>query len=125
MRDGWAAALGALLLGSCAAPQPAGPSAGTSYRSADDDPALCRARGGTIEPRGMSASPICVIRYADGGKTCNGKRDCQGVCRVEYRRDQLPRGRAVTGQCQPENSNVGCWARVENGRIASAFLCTD
>ncbi|NYT40156.1 hypothetical protein HZY97_05270 [Sphingomonas sp. R-74633] len=115
--------LGTLLLGSCAAPPPGGTA--IDYRSADNDPALCRGRGGTIEPRGMVASPMCVIRYADGGKTCSGKRDCQGACSVEYRGVQMPLGSAAAGQCQSENSNFGCLARVENGRIASAFLCTD
>jgi len=110
------AATAALLLSACAAPsaQPAAPSAQTLA-------AQCTAKGGSIQPVGKAQIPTCVIPYADAGKACTDKSQCEGQCVLE---GNLEPQDNVTGQCQKTNRQFGCFARVENGK-ATATLCVD
>ena len=71
---------------------------------------------------------MCVIRFKDAGKTCSGKADCEGKCfarSATLDSRKYPIGTRAKGQCQSENSEFGCLARVENGKIATVFMCTD
>ena len=84
-------ALAALLLAGCApTAEPAAPTA-ASLASA------CAAKGGKIQPVGKAQIPTCVTPYADAGKACTDKSQCQGACILEGNLE--PQG-PVTGQCQ-------------------------
>ncbi|SFK32525.1 hypothetical protein [Caulobacter sp. UNC279MFTsu5.1] len=110
------ASLALLLLAACApaaqAPAP------TTAQSAD---ASCAARGGTMQPVGRLQRPTCVVPYADAGKTCSDKADCQGACIAE---GNLEAQGAVTGQCQKTNVQFGCYAKIVGGK-ATAAICVD
>lgn len=110
------ASLALSLLAACApaaqAPAP------TTAQSAD---ASCAARGGSMQPVGRLQRPTCVVPYADAGKTCSDKADCQGACIAE---GNLEAQGATTGQCQKTNVQFGCFAKIVNGK-ATAAICID
>lgn len=109
-------AVAALMLSACAAPsaQPAAP-------SANDLVAQCSAKGGSVQPVGRAQIPTCVIPYADAGKACTDKSQCEGACIAE---GNLESQGAVSGQCQKTNRQFGCYAKIENGK-ATATICVD
>jgi putative hemolysin len=115
LKSGLASASLALsLLAACApapAPQPAAQSADAS----------CAARGGTMQPVGRLQRPTCVVPYADAGKTCSDKADCQGACIAE---GNLEAQGATTGQCQKTNVQFGCYAKIVGGKSTGA-ICID
>ena len=106
----------ALLLAGCAAPnaEPAAPSAQALA-------AQCAAKGGSITPVGKAQIPTCVVPYADAGKACTDKSQCEGQCVLE---GNLEAQGDVTGQCQKTNRQFGCYARVVNGKATGA-ICVD
>jgi hypothetical protein len=110
-----------LALAGCAAPPV------ETVSTASLDPQQCAAQGGLMAKRGMVGITMCVVPFKDGGKTCSGSVDCQGKCfastAIGWR--EHPIGTPAKGKCQYENTEFGCMARVEHGRIASQFLCTD
>lgn len=114
------ASLALSLLAGCAptaqAPAPAAPS--STVAGAD---ASCAARGGTMQPVGRLQRPTCVVPYADAGKTCSDKADCQGACIAE---GNLEAQGATTGQCQKTNVQFGCYAKIVGGK-ATAAICID
>lgn len=103
------------LLAACA-PAATGPA--PTAQSAD---ATCAARGGAMQPVGRLQRPTCVVPYADAGKACSDKADCQGACVLE---GNLEAQGPVTGQCQKTNVQFGCFAKVEHGK-ATAAICID
>lgn len=109
-------AVAVLLLGACAAPsgQPAAP-------SANNLAAQCAAKGGSIQPVGKAQIPTCVTPYADAGKACTDKSQCQGNCILE---GNLEAADNVTGQCQKTDRQFGCYAKVVNGKSTGA-ICVD
>ncbi|WP_421737140.1 hypothetical protein [Caulobacter sp.] len=109
------ATLAVLLLAGCAptAPGPA-PAAQTTE-------AACAARGGVIQKAGKLQLPTCAIPYADAGKACTDKAQCQGACIIE---GNLEAQGAVSGQCQKTSVQFGCFARVVNGQATGA-ICID
>lgn len=108
-------ALTAMLLVGCAPTvEPAAPTA-ASLASA------CSAKGGTIQTVGRAQIQTCVTPYADAGKACTDKSQCQGACILEGNLE--PRG-PVAGQCQKTDRQFGCYARVEGGK-ATAAICVD
>lgn len=114
------AAIAALMLSACAAPsaqqaaEPAAPSAQTLA-------AQCSAKGGSIQPVGKAQIPTCVVPYADAGKACTDKSQCEGACILE---GNLEPASDVTGQCQKTNRQFGCYAKVVNGKSTGA-ICVD
>lgn len=108
------ASLALSLLAACA---PAAPVATPAAQSAE---ASCAARGGAMQPVGRLQRLTCVVPYADGGKTCSDKADCQGACIAEGNLDAP----ASTGQCQKSNVQFGCYAKIVNGK-ATATICVD
>jgi hypothetical protein len=66
-----------------------------------DQPA-CRAKGGQVSARGMFGLPTCVVPFADAGKACSNKIDCDGRCLAGE--SDLPIGTAATGQCQRDDA---------------------
>ena len=109
------ASLALSLLAACA---PAAPGPQPAAQSAD---ASCAARGGSMQPVGRLQRPTCVVPYADAGKTCSDKADCQGGCIAE---GNLEAQDATTGQCQKTNVQFGCYAKVVNGKATGA-ICVD
>ncbi|NKJ19708.1 hypothetical protein [Dyella sp. SG609] len=78
------------------------------------DEAACRGKGGSVQGVGMLGMPACVVPFADGGKPCNDKADCQGRCLItEFVADKsTPR----TATCQRDNQLFGCWSEVLHGQ---------
>ncbi|USQ94822.1 hypothetical protein [Caulobacter sp. RL271] len=109
------AAVAALMLSACApTAEPAAPSAQTLA-------AQCSAKGGSIQPVGKAQIPTCVIPYADAGKACTDKSQCEGACVLE---GNLEPQENVTGACQKTNRQFGCYAKVVNGKTTGA-ICVD
>lgn len=83
--------------------------------------------GGFMERRGLTPWPTCVIPYSDAGKSCSDGGDCQGQCLLKYdgNVDAHPIGTAASGQCQPQEPAIGCYAQIRQGLVATGFLCTD
>jgi len=73
---------------------------------------------------GVAENLLC---YADAGKACSGGADCAGDCLAPRDRKSrtLQVGAKVTGQCQATSSQFGCRATVEDGRIATTWMCRD
>ncbi len=82
----------------------------------------CIAKGG-YESRSAFGFPICQFRYADGGKACTGKADCQGRCLLNVDgapQTQLPKpGQAANGVCDATQYNPGCFATIEGGKVTA------
>ena len=109
------ASLALSLLAACA---PAAQAPAPAAQSAD---ASCAARGGSMQPVGRRQRSTCVVTYADAGKTCSDKADCQGACIAE---GNLEAQGATTGQCQKTNVQFGCYAKIVGGK-ATAAICID
>lgn len=85
------------------------------------DQAACSAAGGEVRQEGMLGMYRCVTPYADAGKGCRGKSDCEGKC---ISTGDVATGGEATGQCQKDDSPFGCYAEVEGG-VVQAALCID
>ena len=108
-------AVAALLLSACA------PTAEPAAPSAENLASACAAKGGSIQPVGKAQIPTCVVPYADAGKACTDKSQCEGACILE---GNLEPASDVTGQCQETNRQFGCYAKVVNGKSTGA-ICVD
>ncbi|MDP2008651.1 MAG: hypothetical protein Q8K11_00590 [Phenylobacterium sp.] len=84
-------------------------------------------QGGGYESRGPFGYPICQHRYADGGKTCSSRSDCAGRCLADAPEDWRSRslGTLAAGRCEAESSTFGCYALVEDGKLATPYTCYD
>lgn len=111
--------LGALaaiaLLTACA---PSTPAPAPTAQSAE---ASCAARGGSMQPVGRLQRSTCVVPYADAGKSCTDKAQCQGACIADGNAESQ---NAVAGQCQKTNVQFGCFAKIVNGK-STGTLCID
>ncbi len=85
------------------------------------DRAACEAGGGEVRQEGMLGLYRCVTPYADAGKACRGDADCEGKCLATD--DAAPEAETV-GACQANDSPFGCYAEVEDGKVAAA-ICVD
>lgn len=80
-----------------------------------------------MQAGGMMGMYSCVIPYADAGKACQDKSDCQGKCLTHDFGHDFNKSKPeekVTGQCQKNSSHFGCYAEVRGGKIGPA-LCVD
>lgn len=111
-----AAAL-ALVMVSCAPTPP------PVTAAASPDVAQCTAKGGTVRPVCRMQKPACVIAYADAGKTCSDKSDCQGRCLYQGEAPADPAA-AVTGQCQATSDPCGCFTTVVKSHVGPG-MCVD
>ena len=84
--------------------------------------AACRARNGKAEHIGFGEK-ACVIPYADGGRACRGKSDCQGQCVFRLGLDPQPKFKGY-GACERDNATLGCFSVVEHGELRPE-ACTD
>jgi hypothetical protein len=91
--------------------------------STGPDVAACTAKGGTVRPVCRMQKPACVIAYADAGKTCSDKSDCQGRCLHQGEAPADP-ATAVTGQCQATSDPCGCFTTVVKGHVGPG-MCVD
>ncbi|MBU4436371.1 MAG: hypothetical protein KKC14_18370 [Alphaproteobacteria bacterium] len=109
------AALTLALLTACA------PTAPAPAPSAEATEASCAAHGGVIQRGGKLRRPTCVTPYADAGKVCADKAQCQGACILE---GNIEAAGPVTGQCQATSVQFGCYAKVVAGK-ATVTICVD
>lgn len=109
------AALALSLLAACA------PAAPAPTPTAEVSQAACTAGGGVIQRGGKLQLPTCVRPYADAGKACTDKAQCEGACILE---GNLEPQASVTGQCQRTSVQFGCFARVVDGKTTGA-ICID
>ena len=109
------ASLALSLLAACA---PSAPGPQPTAQSAD---ASCAARGGSMQPVGRIQRPTCVVPFADAGKTCSDKADCQGACIADGNAESQS---ATTGQCQKTNVQFGCYAKIVGGK-STGTICVD
>jgi putative hemolysin len=87
------------------------------------NPAACAKAGGTLRPVCRMQQPMCVITFADAGKTCSDSADCNsGRCRGE--KSDYKTGQPATGQCSATNDPCGCYTRIEDG-VALPTICVD
>lgn len=85
------------------------------------DQEACKSSGGEVRQEGMLGMYRCVKPYADAGKACRSKSDCEGKCLAT---DDAAPDAEVTGVCQTDDSPFGCYAEVEGGKIQQA-ICVD
>jgi hypothetical protein len=75
-----------------------------------------------LHAAGWPAAALDLRRpYADAGKSCTDKAQCEGACIAEGNGESE---NAVTGQCQKTNVQFGCFARIVNGK-STGTLCVD
>ncbi len=140
-----------LALGACAKPaEPAAETPGQPVAAAQDEPSYpvddlpvqektiddlraeslavidkeaCAARNGEIRQEGLLGTWRCVVPYADAGKACRDKTDCEGKCLLSPESDAVT-GAEAAGLCQANDSPFGCYAEIVEGKVAAA-LCVD
>ncbi|OFX04334.1 MAG: hypothetical protein A3E78_14560 [Alphaproteobacteria bacterium RIFCSPHIGHO2_12_FULL_63_12] len=88
---------------------------------AEIDQEACAAAGGAVRQEGMLGMYRCVKPFADAGKACRSKSDCEGKCLAT---DDAAPDAEVTGACQADDSPFGCYAEVEGGKVQAA-ICVD
>ena len=88
---------------------------------AEIDKAECARKGGEVRQEGMLGLYRCVLPYKDAGTVCRSSDDCEGKCLAS---DGLAVGAAAEGTCQPTDSPFGCYAEIEDGKVAAA-ICVD
>lgn len=87
------------------------------------DREACAARGGEVRQEGMLGTYRCTVPYADAGKTCRDKADCEGKCLLSPE-SKAATGEEASGACQANDSPFGCHAEIVDGKVAAA-LCVD
>jgi hypothetical protein len=85
------------------------------------DPAACAKAGGEVRPVCMMQKPMCVVTFADAGKTCTDSTECSGRCLAQGSVQMM---QPAKGLCAPTNDPCGCFQTVEKG-IAQPTLCAD
>jgi hypothetical protein len=84
--------------------------------------AACEAQGGRLMRVGRLQSEQCVLPYGDAGKACTDGDQCEGQC--IGRETAMSPGQNAVGACQAEHPMFGCFATIEDGRVAG-ILCID
>jgi len=90
-----------------------------SLAAIDQD--VCAAAGGEVRMEGMLGMYRCVKPYADAGKACRSSDDCEGKCLAS---GPEATGEEAVGACQANDSPFGCYAEIEDGKVANA-ICVD
>lgn len=89
----------------------------------------CRASGGRLQRVCSLRYEMCIIRYRDGGNTCQDSSDCTGGCYFDF--DEYCRnkgvhcfdhgppqiGDKVTGHCRVDNYPCGNFWKIDGGRV--------
>lgn len=87
------------------------------------DKEACAVKNGEVRQEGLLGTWRCVVPYADAGKACRDKADCEGKCLLGAESDAVT-GADATGVCQANDSPFGCYAEIVDGKVAAA-LCVD
>ena len=88
------------------------------------NPDACAKAGGALQPVCRMQKPMCVITFADAGKSCTDGAQCgSGRCYAGTP-TAASGGTGATGQCAPTTNPCGCNQRVEDG-VALPTLCVD
>ena len=122
------AILGAALLASACVPAeaPEAPDAAAQpfqTTMSEADRAACAADGGTVERRGRLGAELCVVPFADAGKSCTDASQCEGQCIAEEAGPQ-PDAQSPGGLCQADDRLFGCYSTIESGKVANT-ICVD
>jgi hypothetical protein len=82
----------------------------------------CRVAGGNTKAVGLYGFSECVRRSQDAGEACTDNSQCQFGCRLW----DVGRGESqpATGRCAPNDSLVGCWTELKDGK-ESSHMCVD
>lgn len=86
---------------------------------------ICQEQGGHIKRVGRAQFQKCIIAYADAGKVCQDKSDCQGKCVLQpnsLQGDYAQDGH-VYGVCSADNNPFGCYVTINNGKPRG--ICVD
>lgn len=83
--------------------------------------ALCSFQGGQLRSVGLKGSKMCVIKYSDAGKPCNGPLECLGneCIATNGQTDSMQKG-----VCKSDNNPFGCNSKVRAGIVGPA-ICVD
>jgi putative hemolysin len=122
MRAFLTAIVGGLVLAGCtptAAPAPEAAPQSFPREMSVADRAACTGSGGRVERRGRMGAELCVMPFADAGKACTDKADCQGKC-VSTGNDPA----ATAGQCQADDRLFGCYSEIKGGKAVNT-ICVD
>ncbi|MCW2362100.1 MULTISPECIES: hypothetical protein [Sphingobium] len=120
IRIGLASAALALALGGCA------PRIGLVDGVPSSELNSCARQGGSLQARGRAQTVMCVVPYADAGKSCASKKDCQGRCLAQPGKNgALPLDeQKAPGRCQADNKLFGCFAELDGGKVVRS-MCID
>lgn len=97
-------------------------SQGVPKRLSRAEVGACKAQGG-YESRSAFGYAICQTDFADAGKICSSKSDCEGQC-LAFWEQVVEIGTVAKGSCEAKSYTPGCYAIIENGKVASA-PCVD
>jgi hypothetical protein len=95
--------------------------------------AKCSAMGGSLRRVGDLQLNACVHAYADGGKVCTDKSECEGECRIvddtrphdlQNWVESLSSSEPKAGRCQWTDDKFGCRSTVVRGQVQPT-LCVD
>ncbi|MCX5797163.1 MAG: hypothetical protein NTY77_16860 [Elusimicrobia bacterium] len=113
---------GAIFMAACLASKQRSDPTGESAATQEKD---CAARGGKLFRAPHARGYFCFLQYADGGKDCTDRKQCQGGC---YLDNQIarpnPAGSQAEGHCSYDSSPYGCKTEIVNG-MAQQGLCGD
>jgi len=87
------------------------------------DREACEKEGGEVRQEGLLGTWRCVRPYADAGKECRSKSDCEGKCLLPPDSSGVT-GAEASGACQANDSPFGCYAEVDGGKVTPA-ICVD
>ena len=82
----------------------------------------CAGRGG-VPTDGPFKERYCRVPYADGGKRCTDKSQCQGAC-IVLGGVATSHATPVAGVCETANVQYGCFSILEQGAHVQT-LCVD
>lgn len=126
MRRLWLVGLSGFVLAGCtpSSETPSTPAGGQSFARelSAADRSACLASGGKVERHGRIQAETCVHAFADAGKACTDKADCQGKCVGGV--EQSASTRPVAGQCQADDHLFGCYSEIKGGQALNA-ICVD
>lgn len=95
-------------------------------KATPEEKTLCEKQGGHIEQQGMGQYDMCIVKFADAGKTCQDSSECLGDCTITEMPEKklFGKNQPISGQCTTFNSPFGCYGLVKNGKT-DGIMCVD